>query len=165
MQRIRNIAVCVAAGTVVTGVAATFPAEAAPGAPACKNVALAWTGGTTASGGSDRQEKAGVRIRNTGDHACSLLGAPSVMLTANGRPERLFQQPGGNSVKLAPGRTAKFTITFLSDSGKNGNEIIRPDLAVVTLPGGTVKTLKWKWGSVTRQEAASRPGNFVSPIT
>ncbi|MGJ5755780.1 uncharacterized protein DUF4232 [Streptomyces puniciscabiei] len=165
MQRPRNIALCVAAGALVSSVSAAVPAVAVPGSPACKNVALAWAGGTARpGGGSDQQETARVQVKNSGGRTCSLLGAPSVMLTTNGAPETLLQQPGGNSVNLTPGRTARFTITFLSDSGKNGNEIVRPDQAVVTLPGGTVKTLTWKWGGVTRQEAASRPGNFVSPI-
>ncbi|MFI1069562.1 DUF4232 domain-containing protein [Streptomyces puniciscabiei] len=165
MQRTRNIALCVAAGALVSSVSAADPAVAAPGSPACKNVALSWAGGTARpGGGSDQQETARVRVKNSGGSTCSLLGAPSVMLTTNGEPETLLQQPGGNTVNLAPGKTATFTITFLSDSGKNGNEIIRPDQAVVTLPGGTVKALTWQWGSVTRQEAASHPGNYVSPI-
>ncbi|MEU2716994.1 DUF4232 domain-containing protein [Streptomyces sp. NPDC007205] len=166
MQRTRNIALCVAAGALVSSVSAAAPAVAAAGSPACKNVTLSWAGGTAKpGGGSDQQETARVQVKNSGGSTCSLLGAPSVMLTTNGQPETLLQQPGGNSVSLAPGHTAKFTITFLSDRGKNGNEIIRPDQAVVTLPGGTVKTLTWRWGAVTRQEAASHPGNFVSPIT
>ncbi|MEU2923717.1 DUF4232 domain-containing protein [Streptomyces sp. NPDC007251] len=166
MQRTRNIALCVAAGALLSSVSTAVPAVAAPSSPACKNVSLSWAGGTAKpGGGSDQQETAGVQVKNSGDDTCSLLGAPSVMLTTNGAPETLSQQPGGNSVNLAPGKTARFTITFLGDSGKNGNEIIRPDQAVVTLPGGTAKTLTWQWGSVTRQEAASHPGNFVSPIT
>ncbi|MEU3526393.1 DUF4232 domain-containing protein [Streptomyces sp. NPDC038707] len=166
MQRARNLARWVAAGALATSVAVAVPATAAPGSPACDHVALSWAGGTAEQGGgSDRQETARVQVKNTGDRACSLLGAPSVELTTNGVPERLLQQRGGHSVDLAPGRTATFTITFLGDTGKNGNEIIRPDQAVVTLPGGTVKTLTWRWGSVTRQEAASRPGNYVSPVT
>jgi hypothetical protein len=166
MQRTRNVALCVAAGALTASVAAAIPAVAAPGSPACKNVALSWAGGTARpGGGSDQQETARVQVKNSADRTCSLLGAPSVMLTTNGEPETLSQQQGGNSVNLAPGKTAKFTITFLSDSGKNGNEIIRPDQAVGTLPGGTVKTLTWQWGTVTRQEAASHPGNFVSPIS
>jgi hypothetical protein len=166
MQRTRNIALCLAAGAFVSSVCTVVPAVAVPGSPACKDVTLSWAGGTAKTGGgSDRQETARVQIKNSGDHTCSLLGAPSVMLTTNGAPETLSQQSGGTSVSLGPGRTAKFTITFLGDSGKSGNEIIRPDQAVVTLPGGTVKTLTWQWGSVTRQEAASHPGNFVSPIT
>ncbi|CAL9325621.1 DUF4232 domain-containing protein [Streptomyces sp. SudanB182_2057] len=166
MQRIRRIALCVAAGSLVSSVSAAVPATAAPGPPACSQVSLAWAGGSAKpGGGSDRQETALVRVKNSGDRACSLLGAPSVMLTTNGVPETLSQQSGGDLMNLAPGATAKFTITFLSDSGKNGNEIIRPEQAVVTFAGGTVKTLTWRWGDVTRQEAASRPGNFVSPVT
>ncbi|WP_405445768.1 DUF4232 domain-containing protein [Streptomyces achromogenes] len=166
MQRIRNTALGVAAGTLLAAVSTAVPATAAPGSPACDHVAVSWAGGSAEpGGGSDRQETALVRVKNSGNHACSLLGAPSVMLTTNGVPETLSQQPGGHLVDLAPGATAKFTVTFLSDSGKNGNEIIRPEQAVVTLPGGTVKTLTWTWGDVTRQEAASRPGNFVSPIS
>ncbi|MFH9672342.1 DUF4232 domain-containing protein [Streptomyces sp. NPDC017405] len=167
MQRVRNIALCVAAGALVSSLSTAVPAGAVPGAgsPACKNVTLSWAGGTARpGGGSDRQETARVQVRNSGDRACSLLGAPSVMLTTDGPPETLSQRPGGDSVHLAPGKSARFTITFLSDAGKNGNEVIRPDQAVVTLPGGTVKTLTWLWGGVTRQEAASHPGNFVGPI-
>jgi Protein of unknown function (DUF4232) len=166
MQHTRTIAACVAVGALVSSVSAAVPAAAALGSPACKNVTLSWGGGTARpGGGSDRQETAVVKVKNTGDRGCALLGAPSVMLTTNGEPETLSQQPGGSTVNLAPGRTAKFTITFLSDSGRHGNQVIRPDQAVVTLPGGTVKTLDWKWGQVTRQEAASHPGNFISPIT
>ncbi|MFG2638964.1 DUF4232 domain-containing protein [Streptomyces sp. NPDC048362] len=165
MQRTRKIALGVAASALISSVPAAVPAAAAPSSPACKNATLSWVGGTARHGGSKRQETVGVQVKNTGDHTCALLGAPSVMLTTDGEPETLLQQPGGNSVALAPGKTAKFNVTFLSDNGKTGKEIIRPDQAVVTLPGGTVKTLTWKWGSVTRQEAASRPGNFVSPIT
>ncbi|MEU7428273.1 DUF4232 domain-containing protein [Streptomyces sp. NPDC040750] len=165
MQRTRKIALGVAASALISSVPAAVPAAAAPSSPACKNVTLSWVGGAAKHGGSKRQETVGVQVKNTGDHTCALLGAPSVMLTTDGEPETLLQRPGGNSVDLAPGKTAKFNVTFLSDNGKNRNEIIRPDQAVVTLPGGTVKTLTWKWGSVTRQEAASHPGNFVSPIT
>jgi hypothetical protein len=166
MQRVRNLARWVAAGALVSSFSVAVPAAAVPGPPACEHVTLSWAGGTARQGGgSDRQETARVQVRNTGDRACSLLGAPSVELTTDGVPETLLQQRGGDGVSLAPGRTATFTITFLGDTGKNGNEIIRPDQAVVTLPGGTVKTLTWLWGGVTRQEAASRPGNYVSPIS
>ncbi|MEU7052773.1 DUF4232 domain-containing protein [Streptomyces lavenduligriseus] len=165
MQRVQNLARRVAAGALVSSLSAVVPAAAVPGSPACEHVTLSWAGGTAKQGGgSDRQETARVQVKNTGDRACSLLGAPSVELTTDGVPERLLPQRGGAGVDLAPGRTATFTITFLGDTGRNGNEIIRPDQAVVTLPGGTVKTLTWRWGSVTRQEAASRPGNYVSPV-
>lgn len=160
----------VAVAVAVPAAATSTPRHTATAACKASDIALSWgAGGSAKPGGSgDQQETAVVQLKNTGHHACTIKGIPDVVLTRGSQSETMFEQEEtAHNVTLSPGGTAKFTITFLSDTGKYGNKIIRPDKAVITLPAmsSPAKTLPWKWGAVSQQEAASHPGNYVSPIS
>ncbi|MGI5478654.1 DUF4232 domain-containing protein, partial [Streptomyces lavendofoliae] len=66
------------------------------------------------------------------------------------------------AVTLAPGKSARFILAFVSAKESDDN-IIDPDSAEIAPPGNSKsKVLKWFWGPVLKQEAATKPGNYVS---
>ncbi|MGA4845185.1 DUF4232 domain-containing protein [Streptomyces sp. G5(2025)] len=159
----------------MTPAIAAVPAVAGQPGP-CKTSALApsWAPGGSAKpeGVPGEQVTAVVALKNTGSHACALRGYPEVTLkmgteTEGVQTETLRDQTSvrPKPLTLAPGASAHFTLTFLSSKVSEDNVIV-PGVAEITPPNGkTSKELKWRWGPVTRQEAATHPGNFVSPVT
>ncbi|MFF8844179.1 DUF4232 domain-containing protein [Streptomyces sp. NPDC015127] len=138
------------------------------------NLALDWTsGGTAKPGGTNTEEQmnAFVAVKNTGSGACTLRGYPKVTLkmgteTEGVQTETFFPQTSEKpkTVKLNSGETARLTVTFLSGKASDDN-IIDPGEADITPPGNTeARELRWLWGPVQKQEAATHPGNYVSPV-
>ncbi|WP_228973215.1 DUF4232 domain-containing protein [Streptomyces sp. DH12] len=161
--------------------ASTAPAVAVSpdvtGRPApCKDSALApsWAPGGSAKpeGVPGEQVTAVVALKNTGSHACALRGYPEVTLKMGTETEGVQTETFRDQtsvrpkpVTLAPGASARFTLTFLS-SKVSEDDVIVPGVAEITVPAGkSPKELKWRWGPVMRQEAATHSGNFVSPVT
>ncbi|MER7112524.1 DUF4232 domain-containing protein [Streptomyces sp. NPDC000229] len=138
------------------------------------SLALDWTsGGTAKPGGTNTEDQvnAFVAVKNTGSGACTLRGYPKVTLkmgteTQGVETETFFPQTSEKpkTVRLNSGASARFTVTFLSGKESDDN-IIDPGVAAVTLPGNTkAKELRWWWGPVQKQEAATHPGNYVGPV-
>ncbi|MFI2616947.1 DUF4232 domain-containing protein [Streptomyces sp. NPDC018584] len=173
----RRAALLVAALMAATMTPAIAASPTTTGQPApCQAAALmpSWaSGGSAKSGGvPDEQVTAVVALKNTGARACTVHGYPKVTLemgteTAGVQTETFREQTSvrAKPVTLAPGGSARFTLTFLSARESEDNVIV-PGVAAITPPNGKAsKDLKWRWGPVLRQEAATHPGNFVSPVT
>ncbi|MGW0315732.1 DUF4232 domain-containing protein [Streptomyces flavidovirens] len=160
--------------TTAPALAANQPSTVQPAPCRTSNLALNWTsGGTAKPGGTHNEEQvnAFVAVKNTGPGACTLRGYPKVTLkmgteTQGVQTETFFPQTSKKpkTVKLDSGATARFTVTFLSGKESDDN-IIDPGVAAITPPGNTkAKELRWLWGQVQKQEAATHPGNYVSPV-
>ncbi|NGN68874.1 DUF4232 domain-containing protein [Streptomyces sp. A7024] len=144
--------------------AVTAAAHAGTPAPHSGGLTLSWAGGTAKPGGTGEQDTAVVTVKNTGHRTQTLTGRPEVVLVQRGssHTETLREQAGDRgTVRIAPGRSAAFTITFV---GSAEPDAIKPDKAVVKLPGGQRQNLPWRWGAVTRMEAATHPGNYTGPL-
>ncbi|MBT2480089.1 DUF4232 domain-containing protein [Streptomyces sp. ISL-94] len=159
--------------TAAPALAATQPSAVQPAPCRTADLSLDWTsGGTAKPGGRNTEEQvnAFVAMKNTGSSACTLQGYPKVTLkmgteTQGVETETFFEQESEKpkTVTLNAGATARFTMTFLS--GRSDDNIIDPGVASVTPPGNTkAKELRWMWGPVQRQEAATHPLNYVSPV-
>lgn len=137
------------------------------------DLSLAWApGGTAKPGGTDTEEQvtAVVSLHNTGSRTCTLRGYPKMTLemgteTEGVQTETFFSQRSQTprTVTIRPGSTARFTLYFLA--GKADDNVIDPGVAAITPPANTSsKQLRWPWGLVQRQEAATHPLNYVSPV-
>ncbi|MFI1677815.1 DUF4232 domain-containing protein [Streptomyces sp. NPDC020607] len=146
--------------------------SASAAAPTCRTEQLraSWSDkGTVKSGApTGKQEKAVVELKNSGSETCTLKGQPDVTLTQKGEDSETLRGSGAKAeeklVALDPGKSTTFGLVFLSekDEPKQG---FTPGTAVVTPPGSKSSLdLPWKWGPVTRQEAATHPGNWVGPV-
>ncbi|MDG4858229.1 DUF4232 domain-containing protein [Streptomyces sp. T-3] len=180
---VRTAALIAVGLLTATTTAATATDDPGAGRPAvCRtgDLALDWaSGGSAQPGGKDtagkdtagRQVDVLVAMKNTASHSCTLHGYPKVTLEMGTETrgvvtetfqDQKAQQP--KTVTLAPGGTARFTLSFISakDSDKDA---IAPGVADITPPGNAeAKQLRWNWGEVARQEAATHPGNLVSPV-
>ncbi|MFF5446487.1 DUF4232 domain-containing protein [Streptomyces sp. NPDC012888] len=159
--------VAAASPAATAGPAAAAPPPACPG----QNLRTTWDGSGTARQGrpSGEQETAVVRVTNDGDRPCVLDGHPDVTLRAGGQDTESLRPDGrtGRPVTLAPGGAAYFEVVFLSETADPAQAITPADMRV-RLPGrgtGPETTLPWPWGPVTRQEAATHPGNYTGPVT
>ena len=67
-------------------------------------------------------------------------------------------------VRLAPGASAHFAITYLRQPvGAPG--AFTPGTAKITLPGRDDSIdLPWRWGSILMQQSATNPGTYVGPV-
>ncbi|SDL38792.1 DUF4232 domain-containing protein [Streptomyces indicus] len=144
---------------------------------ACRTDALtmAWAPGGSAQpdgkGTAGKQVDAPVTMKNTASALCTLHGYPEVVLKMGTETRgvvtetfryRTEQKPA--AVTLAPGDAARFTLTFISASDRDENTI-DPGVAEITPPGNTTAVqLRWTWGAVAGQEAATHSGNVVSPV-
>ncbi|MEG8277526.1 hypothetical protein [Streptomyces sp. AHA2] len=111
--------------------------------------------GTSCANHHTGAQASGSTTRDTGAVNGNLAGLPL---------GSALNQCGGADATLNPGTSARFTMTFLS--GKIDDNVIDPGVAAITPPGNTqAKELRWKWGMVQKQEAATHPLNYVSPLT
>ncbi|MGV9884426.1 DUF4232 domain-containing protein [Streptomyces sp. NPDC003006] len=167
------VSACILATTITPAWTASRPATEQPAPCRTGNLALDWTtGGTANPGGSHTEEQVTVfaAVKNTGSDACTLRGYPKVTLrmgteTRGVETETFMQQVSKKptTVTLDSGASARFIVTFLS--GKPSDNIIDPGVAAITPPGTTkAKELPWRWGLVQKQEGATHPGNYVSPV-
>jgi len=169
------VSTAILAITTAPALATDPPSGVQPAPCRTADLSLDWTsGGGAQPGGRDTagsQEDAYVSMKNTGTRACTLRGYPKVSLqmgteTAGVVTEQLpphtSEKP--KTVKLNPGATARFVVTFLSAKESDEN-IIDPGVAVITPPGNTkAKELRWWWGPVRQQQGATHPGNYVGPV-
>ncbi|WP_367038344.1 DUF4232 domain-containing protein [Streptomyces sp. Je 1-332] len=144
------------------------PASAAPASCRTNQLQASWSdaGSARSSEPTGEQETAVVQLRNSSDATCTLQGHPDVALTKGTDEERLHDtsKPAPKQVSLAPGESTTFTFLFLSEKDEP-RQAISPTKAIVTPPDNKASSsLPWKWGPVTRQEAATHPGNVVGPV-
>lgn len=107
-----------------------------------------------------------VQLRNSSADSCTRQGHPDVTLTQGKTSERRHDtsKPKPKPVALAPGKSTTFTLLFLSEKDEP-QQALTPTTAAVTPPQNKASTsLPWKWGPVTKQEAATHPGNLVGPV-
>ncbi|TCK22376.1 DUF4232 domain-containing protein [Pseudonocardia endophytica] len=143
-----------------TSEAATSPAADAGGK--CRLDDLRASVGAT-TGGSQR--RTAVVWTNSSDRACTMTGFGGVDLAGPNDPmgpvfSLRRQEAAAEPVRLAPGGTAHTTITWLSDGGWT------PTTIRATPPDETRSaSLAWPGGPVLRQDGATRPGTYISPVT
>lgn len=115
-----------------------------------------------------QQQRASVVLRNTSGHTCAMHGFPGVDLVNSGTQWPLVrdsQSPA--TVTLAPGRSTRFTVTFLpwNATGNDPADDFAPTTVVITPPNETTSyDLPWRWGRVLRQDAATHPGTYTGPV-
>ncbi|GAU65832.1 hypothetical protein SSP35_02_01990 [Streptomyces sp. NBRC 110611] len=163
------VTLAVALALPAVGAAGTGAPAAAPPKCSAQQLTLSWAGtGTAKRGGTGNQDTAVVRVHNDDRMSCTLMGYPGVTLKAKaGRDtETLRETPRAKprTVTLGPGKDTTFTIVFLSEK-EEPRQAIEPNKVDITLPGiSKPVSLEWTWGPVTRQEAATHPGNYVGAV-
>ena len=104
---------------------------------------------------------------NTSDRTCTMTGFGGVDLQGPDHPLGPIyslprQQEEPTTVRLAPGGTAHSTITWLPPQDGSG---WTPDRMLVTPPDETRSAaVEWPGGAVLRQDGATRPGTYLSPV-
>jgi hypothetical protein len=121
-------------------------------------------GRTTGEAG---QRHTAVVWTNTSTEPCTMTGFGGVDLQGPDDPMgptyslRRAEQPA-SPVRLAPGGTAHTTITWLPP--QDGSDWV-PTGMLVTPPDETRSaSLEWPGGAVLRQDGATRPGTYISPV-
>ncbi|MHA6624939.1 DUF4232 domain-containing protein [Pseudonocardia sichuanensis] len=121
-------------------------------------------GRTTGEAG---QRHTAVVWTNTSAKACTMTGFGGVDLQGPDDPMgptyslRRAEQPA-SPVRLEPGGTAHTTITWLPPQDGSG---WTPTGMLVTPPDETRSaSLQWPGGAVLRQDGATRPGTYISPV-
>jgi hypothetical protein len=121
-------------------------------------------GRTTGEAG---QRHTAVVWTNTSPQACTMTGFGGVDLQGPDDPmgptfslRRAEEQ--ASTVRLQPGDAAHTTITWLPP--QDGSEWV-PTGMLVTPPDETRSaSLEWPGGAVLRQDGATRPGTYISPV-
>jgi hypothetical protein len=153
------------AGSATAAPSASQPAQAA-GSATCQTGSLGYALG--AATGTSSQRTQIVDLTNKGSSACTLEGFPGVNLTgtANGQANYSWslvrQSARYSAVTLQPGGTAHFGLVYLP--GTSASTDIAVSTLVMTPPNDYSHTeLTWNQ-SVVLQDAATRPGTYVTPV-
>jgi len=156
------------AAAASTGTRAGTQAGAAHGT--CQPGDLSFAlGAKTTSSGSQSQATQVVELTNKGSSACSLDGFPGVDLIGVARGQQnyrwsLARQSGGHSkVRLRPGGTAHFDVTYLPIASGNINGITVTKMMIRPPNDDTQAELTWS-PFVLLQDKAAHPGTYISPI-
>ncbi|MFI9456683.1 DUF4232 domain-containing protein [Amycolatopsis sp. NPDC052450] len=172
-----NVRVKQAAAVTVLGIAAltaTGPAEAATSRCATADLAVS-LGEPTQLEEATGQYEVPLTFENVSPRACGLHGVPDVDLVGPADPNGpVYHLPrvadGEPGTEVPPGSTATATVTVLSrtsgSTGSQGSPAWTPS-KLVTVPPGQTEALSVDWPSglpVLRQDAATRPGSWVSGI-
>ena len=142
------------------------PSEAAPPPTAdaggkCRLDDLRASVGPT-TGGS--QKRTAIVWVNATDRSCTMTGFGGVDLAGPANPNGAVfslrrQQAAADPVRLQPGGTAHTTITWLSGGSWT------PTTIRATPPDETRSaSLAWPGGPVLRQDGATHPGTYISPV-
>lgn len=111
---------------------------------------------------------------NTSDHTCTMYGFGGVDLHGPQYPtygpvySLRRQQAAPLKVALAPGGHAHVTITYLLNRGQAARSAPwRPAYLLITPPDETTSLrVAWTTGdAVLRQDGATHPGTYISPVT
>ncbi|GAB7031461.1 DUF4232 domain-containing protein [Streptomyces sp. NPDC021749] len=107
-----------------------------------------------------------VVLTNKGSRACRIGGFAGVDLKSENGGERWSLARSSakhGSITLGPGDSTDFTINLLMTKEDEG--FYQPAFADITPPNETTSlTIKWPWGTLVDQRAATHPGTFVNPI-
>ena len=181
------VALAVAGSAALTGCQAAAPPPPAPPAPtaAASTSAVSTSAGAGSSAtagkctlneltaslgrttGEAGQRHTAIVWTNTSSSACTVTGFGGVDLVGpDDAMGRTYSLPRTNgvpaAVKLAPGASAHTTITWLPPSDGPG---WTPTGMNVTPPDETRSaSIGWPGGAVLRQDGATHPGTFISPV-
>jgi hypothetical protein len=128
-------------------------------------VTVEFATGDDASPSASDQTDTYVMITNKTKKTCTIKGFPGVDLKG-GSTDWPLTRSGKTAAKIdaEPGVSVQFDITYLPWTKGSGTKF-QPTSAVVTLPDETTSTtLKWPWGPVLLQDAATHPGTYVGPV-
>lgn len=123
----------------------------------------------TRTPGSRSQTTQAVDLTNQGSSACTMNGFPGVDLVGVARGQQNYSWPlarrsGGHSkVRLRPGGTAHFDVTYLPAPSGNINSITVTKMMITPPHGVTHAELTWA-PFVMLQVGARHPGTYVSPV-
>jgi Protein of unknown function (DUF4232) len=136
----------------------------------CQPANLSFTlGATTNASGSQSQTTQTVDLTNKGSSACTMDGFPGVDLVGVARGQQdyswsLARRSGGYSrVRLRPGGTAHFDVTYLPISSGNINSITVAKMVITPPDGDTQAELTWS-PFMLLQDKATHAGTYISPI-
>jgi hypothetical protein len=126
-------------------------------------------GAKTKASGSQSQTTQAVDLTNKGSSACTMDGFPGVDLVGVARGQQhyswsLARRSGAHSkVRLRPGGTAHFDVTYLPISPGNINSITVTKMVITPPNGGTRAELTWS-PFMLLQDKATHAGTYISPI-
>ena len=126
-------------------------------------------GAKTGASGSQSQTVQVVDLTNQGSSACTVDGFPGVDLVGVARGQQnyswvLTRRSGGYStVRLRPGGTAHFDVTYLPISPGNINSITVTKMMITPPNGGAQAELTWS-PFMLLQDKATHAGTYISPI-
>jgi len=141
----------------------TFTSKSAEAAGPCATVKVALGDAVAAEAGND-QMRLPLTMTNSGSAACVLRGFPGARLEgADGDGWDLVRSADAiNDVRLEPNGKATSYLTFLKTDAANGWAV---KSVVVTPPNTTEsQTFPWPGGPVVRQDAATHPGTYITPV-
>jgi Protein of unknown function (DUF4232) len=165
-----NASPSVQAGSASSAAASSPGTQASAAGGTCQpgNLSLALGAGAKTSG-SQSQSTQAVDLTNKGSSACTMDGFPGVDLVGVARGQQhyswsLARRSGDYSkVRLRPGGTAHFDVTYLPISSGNINSITVTKM-MITPPNDDAQTeLTWS-PFVLLQDKAAHPGTYISPI-
>jgi Protein of unknown function (DUF4232) len=147
-----------------------FRTRAGPARGTCQpgNLSFALGAKTKASGSQPRTTQA-VELTNKGSSAWTIDGFPGVDLVGVARGQRHHswslarRSRGYSKVRLRPGGTAHFDVTYLPISPGNINSITVTKMVITPPNGGTRAELTWS-PFMLLQDKATHAGTYISPI-
>lgn len=160
----------VQAGSGSSAAASTTGTQGGAAGGTCQPGNLSFAlGAKTTSSGSQSQTTQVVELTNKGSSACTLDGFPGVDLVGVARGQQnyswsLARRSGGHSkVRLRPGGTAHFGVTYLPIASGNINSITVTKMMITPPNDDTHAELTWS-PFVLLQDKAAHPGTYISPI-
>ena len=165
-----NASLGVQAGSVSSAGASSPGTQAGAAGGTCQpgNLSFALGAKTKASAAQPHTTQV-VDLTNKGSSACTMDGSPAVDLVGVARGQQnyrwsLARRSGRYSkVRLRPGGTAHFDVTYLPISSGNINSLTVTKM-VITPPNDETQA-ELAWGPfVLLQDKATHPGTYISPI-
>jgi hypothetical protein len=167
------------AANASSGAQAGSAASTAPSSPGtqagaargtCQSGNLSFAlGAKTRTPGSHSQTTQAVDLTNRGSSACTMNGFPGVDLVGVARGQQnyrwsLARRSGGHQkVRLRPGGTAHFDVTYLPAPSGNINSITVTKMMIT--PPNDVTHAELTWAPfLMLQDGARHPGTYVSPV-
>jgi hypothetical protein len=126
-------------------------------------------GAKTKARGSQSQTTQAVDLTNKGSSACTMNGFPGVNLVGVAKGQQDYSWPlarhsGSHSkVRLQPGRTAHFDVTYVPTSSGNIDSITVTTMVITPPDDVTHAELAWA-PFVLLQDGATHPGTYISPV-
>jgi len=141
----------------------SFTSNAAGAVDKCTKVKVT-VGEAKPSEAGQAQARLPLTMTNNGGVVCLLRGFPGARLLARDGGTWDLTRTGDavNDVRLEPGGTATSYLTFMSEPGSSGLDIVS---FMVTPPNTSdSQGFDWPGGRVLRQDAATHPGTYIGPV-